>query len=677
MKKLLFFLLFVTFPLFSQTNGINYQAVIYSPTGQQLPGANNQKFPLSNKTICLLFSIIDSNNVTEYAEKIVITTDRYGVVNHLIGSGTQVGGYATNFNGILWNSTAKNLKVELDILANCSDYTFLSNEPFTYVPFALYAANAGTPGPAGPAGAQGPTGAQGPQGVAGATGPQGPIGVAGANGAAGVNGINGTNGISAYQVALNNGFTGTEQQWLTSLIGANGQDGRKALIITTNEPIGTNCATGGVKIEVGIDANNNNILDSTEIDATLTKYVCNGAQGVPGPQGPAGISIGGSNALSDSEIILEIDSGNYFNRYLLSENGKFFIFSNSSHDILNSNYQTSVARVGKVWVVKYENGIFEKIGQDFIGTYADQYLGNSIGINADGTKIFFSQKESNLADTSLKVYDLINNNWVLNSTIMNPLGDGHVMNDSGDRIVALKGNFPFASNYSDLIIYTYNNTWNLNQFQLTGIRGGQFKINHNGNYIMVTSRNQTLDVSGGLNGRSGIYFFNGTILNQLGGFIEGPTPLSWGSIFCISNDGLKVGLSTYFWNNSLGNNPLNPVFIRTYQYNSANNAWSQYNNELVYSKIGGVNQNILFIDYSNNSDEILVAVKNSGTTASSPSYNTYDYYVRYKNLNNKWNQLGSKVEVKDSGINEAIYFNSKILTYTQLVFSNIRIKDFN
>jgi hypothetical protein len=205
MKKILFFLLFVTFPLFSQTNGINYQAVIYSPTGQQLPGANNQKFPLSNKTICLLFSIIDSNNVTEYAEKIIITTDRYGVVNHLIGSGTQVGGYATNFNGIIWNSTAKNLKVELDILANCSDYTFLSNEPFTSVPFALYAANAGTPGPAGPAGPQGPTGATGPQGIPSATGPQGPIGVAGPTGPQGIQGLTGPTGPTGPQGLLPNG----------------------------------------------------------------------------------------------------------------------------------------------------------------------------------------------------------------------------------------------------------------------------------------------------------------------------------------------------------------------------------------------------------------------------------------------------------------------------------------
>jgi uncharacterized protein (TIGR02145 family) len=240
MKKILLFLIFTSFTLFSQTNGINYQAVIYSPTGQQLPGANNQKFPLSNKTICLLFSIIDSNNVTEYAEKNVITTDRYGVVNHLIGSGTQVGGYASNFNSILWNSTAKNLKVELDVLAICSDYTLLSNESFTSVPFAFYAANAGTPGPAGPAGPQGTTGAQGPQGILGATGPQGPIGVVGPTGPQGPQGIQGltgpagvtgpqgligANGLSAYQTWLNQGNTGTEAQFLLSLQGPQGPTG--------------------------------------------------------------------------------------------------------------------------------------------------------------------------------------------------------------------------------------------------------------------------------------------------------------------------------------------------------------------------------------------------------------------------------------------------------------------
>lgn len=35
----------------------------------------------------------------------------------------------------------------------------------------------------------------------------------------------GQNGSSAYQIAVNNGFVGTEQQWLDSLKGADGADG--------------------------------------------------------------------------------------------------------------------------------------------------------------------------------------------------------------------------------------------------------------------------------------------------------------------------------------------------------------------------------------------------------------------------------------------------------------------
>ena len=54
------------------------------------------------------------------------------------------------------------------------------------------------------------------------------------NGAAGTNGTNGTNGsdgidgsdgLSAYQIAVQNGFVGNEEQWLASLVGADGEDG--------------------------------------------------------------------------------------------------------------------------------------------------------------------------------------------------------------------------------------------------------------------------------------------------------------------------------------------------------------------------------------------------------------------------------------------------------------------
>jgi hypothetical protein len=74
------------------------------------------------------------------------------------------------------------------------------------------------------------------------------VGGAGAQGSQGVAGTNGTNGV----------------------------DGKNTLVKTTTELAGANCANGGIKIEVGLDSNNNEILDSNEINTSSTKYVCNG-----------------------------------------------------------------------------------------------------------------------------------------------------------------------------------------------------------------------------------------------------------------------------------------------------------------------------------------------------------------------------------------------------------------
>jgi hypothetical protein len=239
MKKIFtILLLFIATIGFAQNSGITYQAVIYGPNGQQLPGVNNQQYIITNKTICLRFSVIDHTGTIEYQETIVTTTDKFGMVNLLIGTGSQVSGYAPGFTGILWNVNTKSLKVELDTSQNCQNFTQISNNPFTYVPFAYYSANPGNPGPQGPAGPQGATGAQG---------------------------IAGTNGV----------------------------DGKNTLVKTTTEAVGINCSTGGTKVEVGLDSNNNGVLDAGEINAALTKYICNGAQGIQGntgPQGPIGLT---------------------------------------------------------------------------------------------------------------------------------------------------------------------------------------------------------------------------------------------------------------------------------------------------------------------------------------------------------------------------------------------------
>ena len=82
----------------------------------------------------------------------------------------------------------------------------------------------------GETGLTGATGPQGPQGIQGSQGPQGPQGVQGTAGA------DGTDGESAYQIAVDNGFVGTEQEWLASLVGPQGPAGKNAGYVSVDLP---------------------------------------------------------------------------------------------------------------------------------------------------------------------------------------------------------------------------------------------------------------------------------------------------------------------------------------------------------------------------------------------------------------------------------------------------------
>lgn len=84
---------------------------------------------------------------------------------------------------------------------------WLDNLISTYAP-TLVAGPEGPQGPQGEAGPAGPKGEKGDQGVQGEQGPQG------------LPGKDGEDGKSAYQIALDNGFVGTEPEWLQSLKGS-------------------------------------------------------------------------------------------------------------------------------------------------------------------------------------------------------------------------------------------------------------------------------------------------------------------------------------------------------------------------------------------------------------------------------------------------------------------------
>jgi hypothetical protein len=137
MKRIiiLFVLLFNTL-VHAQSSGITYQAVLYNPSAEILPGNNNANAVLTNKDICLRFSISNAQTILEYQETHKVKTDEFGMVNVLVGSGTQVGGFAISFNAIVWNSSVKKLQVEIDVTGNCTNFIEVSKQDFSAVPFA-------------------------------------------------------------------------------------------------------------------------------------------------------------------------------------------------------------------------------------------------------------------------------------------------------------------------------------------------------------------------------------------------------------------------------------------------------------------------------------------------------------------------------------------------------------
>ena len=154
-------------------------------------------------------------------------------------------------------------------------------------------------------------------------GEQGIQGVAGKDGKDGVNGVSGSNGkdgLSAYQVAVANGYTGTQQQWLQSLVGATGAKGSDGLngwspvlktVARGNDVVlqisdwlggsGTKPTTGQYLSSNGLVSN---IANADNIRGLQGEKGEKGEKGLQGEKGADGKSISSAKFNSDLSLTL-------------------------------------------------------------------------------------------------------------------------------------------------------------------------------------------------------------------------------------------------------------------------------------------------------------------------------------------------------------------------------------
>lgn len=603
MKRLLILLLFISCYSFSQSSGITYQAVVYNPNGEQLPGVDNPYAPLTNHNVCLQFGIIDASGNIEYQEEVQVTTDAFGMVNLLIGTNTQTGGYASSFTEVLWNADAKFLKVDIDIRGTCTNFEELSNQPFTYVPFAYYSPASETPGPEGPQGPAGPQGAQGLPGVDGqdgAPGPQGPVGPAGAD-------------------------------------GQDGDSGVKTLINTTGETPGANCANGGVKIEVGDDINNNGILDSNEVNTSLTRYICNGEDGTDGTDGqPGGGGSGISGGINSDGGFVFMQNKPLIGTSLIAISGDGNVFcADTTSDTQVYLFSLANDSLTLLPIIISPNG-------DNITFSAMNYDGSVVAVRHQGSNVLQSLYQLNNG-----VYQHIQTITLTTTTTIRLLStdaskyaspDGIYINNSG--VWQLEGDF--STDGAAIAIRVLNHPFTA------------YAQSSSGDYNGLSN-----------NGKITVYDYNNGISTQKGNTIYGiqdeETIAGYQKTLAMDESATTIAIIGRTTAPPSGFDPWNTA--RVYSYDINTNQWNIKGQELSTGTdyfSPGSRFNGIFLSEDGNT---LTLVSRSS------DYEQLNLITRYQFVNNYWVQIGSSTRLPytDTGNNIIFNFNNNSLENNTLI----------
>jgi hypothetical protein len=143
MKKTYLFLISVVLTIsikaqLAPPQGINYQAMVYVPYSKQQAGANIAgQVPANTEQVLVKFTLEEGNNGQIIYEEIQNKqTDRYGLLNTIIGAGTKTPISPGDFKSINWGKGDPYLRVSITL----TDYntTINSYQKLWSVPYSLY-----------------------------------------------------------------------------------------------------------------------------------------------------------------------------------------------------------------------------------------------------------------------------------------------------------------------------------------------------------------------------------------------------------------------------------------------------------------------------------------------------------------------------------------------------------
>lgn len=228
----------------------------------------------------------------------------------------------------------------------------------------------------------------------------------------------------------------------------------------------------------------------------------------------------------------------------LSQDGSTAVYADPMSSLNGIN-------AGSIWVYNYNSvtDVWVLKGSRLYGTARQAFLGTSVSISSDGTKVAFSGAGGEFRKGTIRVceYDPAMANWVqtgldiVGSNNNEMLGDVINLSSDGDTIAA-------SSYYSGLVKVFKRNPltqvgWELKGNIITvnrtiGWFGCAMDMNHSGNIIAVAEPRTD-------NGITRIYKHNSTSnLWEILGTIEDPTSGWSGNSVSISDDGYTVAIGT-------------------------------------------------------------------------------------------------------------------------------------